>query len=270
MDVEINIGQELRTMIGELSARTGGGPVRIMCNQDTLNQLWEQSGMVYSSDADVENNTGYVARYNGLPIVVAPQVETGKFFLLPDASQTRPIRVEFEDTTNEQPIQVVFDDTPAVTRNLHHIGVVDIDPATIEDGYNDGDVVTFNDETYVWSDGGFIELEHEQEEIDTPFEPVVTPPPEHWWLRSPIGSENLFAGVDTAGYVDGIAFTGPTFDFVDTEPRTIASDLDGVIRKFMTGKGLFSKRNSAKEEQVEIDEDKFLDILGFGKPNVSG
>lgn len=184
MDTGINIGQELHAMIDELSARTGGGPVRIMCNQDTLNQLWEQSGMVYSSDADVENNTGYVARYNGLPIVVAPQVETGKFFLLPDASQTRPIRVEFEDTTNEQPIQVVFDDTP--------------------------------------------------------------------------------------GYVYGTAFTGTTFDFVETEPRTIASDLDGVIRKFMTGKGLFSKRNSAKEEQVEIDEDKFLDILGFGKPNVSG
>lgn len=245
----MNIEQELNTMITELVSRTGGSPVRIMCNHETLNQLWEQSGMLYTSASDAENNTGYNARFNGIPVIVSPQIDTGKFLLVPDECQTRPIRVEFED----------MDRRPT----LHFRGSIVEDPASIESGYNEGDIVLSNGTTYIWSGGRFVQP-IEAYEPDIPFEPVVTPPPEHWWLRSPTGAERPIVGVDLNRYADGtVASTSsnPTPWFVDTE----ASDVDRLIDKLMSGRRLLSKRKKDSEEQVEIDEGKFLDILGCGE-----
>ena len=97
----MNISEELDRMIAELGTRTQSSPLRIMCNHDTLDQLWSESGMVYSSQSDIDNGTGYDARYNGTPIVVYPGIETGKFLLVPDQSVTRPIDFQLTATDTD-------------------------------------------------------------------------------------------------------------------------------------------------------------------------
>lgn len=97
----MNISEELDRMIAELCARTQSSPLRIMCNHDTLDQLWSESGMVYSSQSDIDNGTGYVARYKGTPIATCHGIETGKFLLVPDQSVTRPIDFQLTGTDTE-------------------------------------------------------------------------------------------------------------------------------------------------------------------------
>lgn len=95
----MHTAEELDRMITEMNARTGDGPVQIVCSQETLDQLWLQTGNIYSSAADIENGTGYVARYMGTPIVVSPDVEPGKIYLIPRKTEDSPVRFIYDNHT---------------------------------------------------------------------------------------------------------------------------------------------------------------------------
>lgn len=96
----MDISEELGRMIVDMQSRTGGCPERILCSQDTLNQLWEQTRMIYVSQDDIENERGYVARYMGIPISVSPGMEPGKVCLIP-RSEVHPqsFGVDFSSTS---------------------------------------------------------------------------------------------------------------------------------------------------------------------------
>lgn len=89
----MNIAEELEQMISEMSARTNGAPSQIVCSQETLDQLWEQTRMIYVSEADLEEGRGYVGRYMGTPIIVSPTAEPGKLYLIP-SQDSEPIRID--------------------------------------------------------------------------------------------------------------------------------------------------------------------------------
>ncbi len=74
----MNVSEELSRMIEEMQSRTGGEPRQILCSQETLQQLWEQTRMIYVSNDDVESGRGYAARYMGIPISVSPGMEPGR------------------------------------------------------------------------------------------------------------------------------------------------------------------------------------------------
>ena len=54
----MNVSEELSRMIEEMQSRTGGEPRQILCSQETLQQLWEQTRMIYVSNDDVESGRG--------------------------------------------------------------------------------------------------------------------------------------------------------------------------------------------------------------------
>lgn len=96
----MNLAEELDRMIAEMQMRTGSSPAQVICSQNTLNRLWEESGMIYSSESDIENGTGYVARYMGTPIMVSPEIDDEKLYLLPEQRADRPIQYRwFSDDT---------------------------------------------------------------------------------------------------------------------------------------------------------------------------
>lgn len=253
----MSVEEELRVMINEMIARTGDRPMKIMCNRETLDQLWDQSGMIYASAADAENNTGYIARFSGVPIELSSHIETGKFFLLPDESQTRPIRVQFEDNA----------DRPSSTRFM---GVFsETDPRTIESGYSDGDIVLYEGKEYVWVTDKFVELRNSFTTTDT-YSPVYDyGTGTQWWTRSPISSEPSFAGVDLGRTSTYDSYVRPNIDTIDFSVPRVTLDMPSPSIEYIEetikkGRDLEKKRKKSVEEQVVIDEDKFLDILKRG------
>lgn len=129
MDIE----QELSRMVDEMILRTGNRPAQIVCNQETLDWLWRESTRIYSSFADTENNTGYIARYNGIPITLSPEVESGRLLLAPNEDVDCPVQSNQTQAT---------DDTLTAS-TVQFAGTVTEDPTTIREGYNEGDIVTY-------------------------------------------------------------------------------------------------------------------------------
>lgn len=246
----MNFEEELNRMIDDMMARSGQSPGRIICNQETLDQLWEQTRMIYVSNDDIENNTGYVARFNGIPITVSSQIEPGKLFIVPDTGGTRPLRVRFGDTP--EPV--------AEPEALHYCGITTVDPAIMEGPYRDGDLVTYNGHNFVWRDNGFVQMDqvsvydepatvddvpltfsynHEDEDGITYThhyqDGVVTTTPwrlradgdgdanHQWWLRSPFttnGSRMQFNGDGTIR-ITGADLSHGTIDTSDTIDATV-------------------------------------------------
>jgi len=94
----MNITEEVAQMIDEMRVRTGKSPGMIVCNHETLNLLWDNGRGIYSSASDIENNTGYVSRFMGTPIIVSEEVETGRFLIVPEENMDAdiPFRIEYQ------------------------------------------------------------------------------------------------------------------------------------------------------------------------------
>lgn len=256
MDTE----QELGRMIDELTRRTGNDPARIICSQATLNRLWEQSSALYSSVADMENNTGYVARYHGIPIMTSPGIEDGSFLLIPEEGQDRPV-------------QAVY--TPATTGTMHFAGTLMEDPTTIEEGYHNGDIVQYNDTQYIWTEGGFsaIEPEHITTEPSPWYGTFVSDRSDHWWSRSPFSTTYDWQTSPWRTFTGTFTGTSPE-NPTDTEADV---DINGhLFDRVLGGRNLeraikeaAKKRKKKEEESVDIDEASFVSILQGGNGNVS-
>ena len=259
----MNFEEELNQMIADMEARTMGAPVRIVCNHETLDQLWEQTNMIRVHNEDVVNRTGYVARFNGIPITVSSQVETGKFMLIPDANSPRPIRFGVDMNT------------------MNYRGITQVDPLSLDGEHTEGDIVTFNGRNYVWHTDRFEELD---QTLTYDHRSGARP---YWWERHPMGSTNVFApAFDGSVCVDGSDISRGLIDTSDTvsvswsgQPYTTTfnhtvpngdeleiefephnSEIERIMESVRRGREL-KRRKKAEEEQLEIDENSFFDIL---------
>lgn len=96
----MNVSEELSHMIEEMQSRTGGEPGQIFCSQETLQQLWEQTRMIYVSNDDVESGRGYAARYMGIPISISPDMEPGKVCLIPNRGIQPQFGIDFSNVSD--------------------------------------------------------------------------------------------------------------------------------------------------------------------------
>lgn len=96
----MNVSEELSRIIEEMQSRTGGEPGQILCSQETLQQLLEQTRMIYVSNDDVESGRGYAARYMGIPISVSPGMEPGKVCLIPNRGVQPQLGIDFSSTSD--------------------------------------------------------------------------------------------------------------------------------------------------------------------------
>ncbi len=89
--------RELNQMIDAMTERVGQRPSRIMMHPDTAQVMAPFSYMHFNDLAEAE---GYVAQYNGTPIILSTNVEPNKFYLVQDSLRFEPYVLPEEGTYN--------------------------------------------------------------------------------------------------------------------------------------------------------------------------